>query len=165
MTRSSTADPTTAAPPADARVLGHPRRWAIVGWGVPAIVALAGALGLIASGQYGTGAIVLVPFAGFAALCFYVRQLSVVLDGDRLWSRSLTAWQGPVDLRRLQAAGDPPVGRPGRYIHLVDRDGAEVRIDASNLDVAELHRELAARLKPGGSLPTGPLREFVDRQR
>jgi hypothetical protein len=127
-------------PGPDARLVGRPRVTALVIW---AYIGLIGAA-IVAQGSTGAvifGALFLALFLFGAATTLRSR---VWVDGPVLYYRRLLGFRPPLRLDRLRVASLSAFGRnSGRQLRLVDREGTDLVVDATNLRLVRLYAALA----------------------
>jgi hypothetical protein len=134
-------------------VVGRPRVVAAVGWACIGLIAIA----LVAIGSPGAllfGIPMLLVFLiGVGTL---VRS-RVWVDGPVLYHRNVWGMRPPVRLDRLRRAELSAFGRnSGRQLQLLDADGTDLTIDATNLRLARLYEVLAGYI-PRDSPVANPL--------
>jgi hypothetical protein len=132
-------------PGPDARVVGRPRVTSALMF---VFIAAIGA-GVAADGR--TGAVV---FGGFmlvvAVFCLLATlRTRVWVDGSVLYVRNVRGYAEPIRLDRLTVAALSDWGmNRGRQLFLRDADGAELRLDATNLRLRRLYAALAPFIGP-----------------
>lgn len=134
-------------PGPDARVVGHPRVSAAVGWLLLTVAFGAGGVLSLADDGSTAGAVIALAFCAFFVLMLVgtLRQRAW-LDGERLVVRTL-AGHHAVRLDRLTTARRVESGQAFAWILLLtDADGGHVRVDTVGMDVRPLYRELGVRL-------------------
>ncbi|WP_022926717.1 hypothetical protein [Patulibacter americanus] len=163
-----TADPfasrpggVAAAPGPDARVVGRPRVVALVGW----ILMVAIGVGVALTG--GTGAVIfgVVWTVGLGGLFLALLRSRVVVDGHDLYFRTVRGWGEPVDLSHLRSATVLTGGNLAQWVLLTDRGGQQARIDAVNLRLKPLYRELAIYIGPWQDIADERLERRIARHR
>jgi hypothetical protein len=133
-----------AAPGSDRRTVGRPRVTAVLGWAFMDAIGV----GLLLTGDttglvVGLGWLLLI-----APLTVLVLRSRVVVDGRWLFTRGVVGWRTPVDLQRLRT-GDAIRGpKLALRIELADADHRAVQLDAVNMRLAGVYRELARHAGP-----------------
>jgi hypothetical protein len=150
-----------SAPGPDGRVVGRPRVVAVVGWVLMVSIGLGGLL---------DGRTVAVIFGavwtlGLGALLIILLRTRVVVDGHQLHLRGPRGWETPVDLSRLRSATVLTGQDFARWVLLVDLDGHRLRIDAVNLRLKPLYRELARFIGPWEEIADERLERKIGRYR
>lgn len=154
-------DGAPSRPGPGARTVARPRVVAVIGWTLLVALgvgmALEGSVGMVLFG--GLWAI------GLGSLFVLVLRSRVVVDGDLLYARGVRGWRRPVDLRHLRRGGIATGANHERWVVLRDGHGAELRIDAVNLQVTGLYRELGARIGPWQGVADEDLEHRIARHR
>ncbi len=142
-----------ARPGPNARVVGRPRVSAVPIW---ALIGGIG-LGLVATGKAAGVAFGVFMLAVFALGVGSLIRSRVWVDGPVLYHRNVWGMRTPVRLDALRRAELSAFGRnSGRQLHLLDADGTDLTIDATNLRLARLYEAMAVFI-PWDSPVANPL--------
>jgi hypothetical protein len=159
--RAERARMVTAGPGPDARSVAGPRAVALVGWTL--LVALGP--GFVLTGE--TEAVIFGGLwtVGLGALFVMLLRMRVVVDGHELFVRRRRRWQPPVDLSNLRSATVVVGGNLEQRVELTDRHGGHVQVDAINLRLKRLYRELATYIAPEDGIADKTLQRRIGRHR
>jgi hypothetical protein len=134
---------------------------ALLGWVLMVLlgpaVALTGEPGAVAFGAIWT--------LGLGSLLALLLRMRVVVDGHELFVRTLRGWEPPVDLAQLRSATVDTGSNLAQWVLLTDQRGHHARIDAVNLRLKGLYRELATYIGPWEDLADERLQRRIGRYR
>jgi hypothetical protein len=159
--REERARMATAGPGPDARSVARPRVVALVGWTL--LVALGP--GFVLTGETGPVIFGVLWTVGIGSLFVMLLRMRVVVDGHELFVRRRRRWEPPVDLSNLRSATVVVGGNLAQWVELTDRHGGHVQVDAVNLRLKGLYRELATYIAPEDGIADKTLQRRIGRHR